>query len=266
MITLYALSRVVAVGTAAALVIGMAGPAAAEEEPPVEEIVAEALASAPVHVAVPQPDLQTDVDNNTSAASVVLMDGAEMTITPHDADNSVSLERPDGVQVLTVLDEGNTATFNVDLPDGLALIPVGEGLSVQADGPEGPVELATIESPWAVDADGQRLDTSYELGGGTLVQTVDATDATYPITLDPYVIRKWYGAQIRFSKNETKIMAAGAGGVVYVSRWVPKPWGGILSGAGGAVALWAGWALAANRCIAINVNYTGMKQPWFWSC
>lgn len=264
--TMRQIARAGAVGTAAALIIGLAGPATAAEDPSVEEVVADALASAPGHVAAPQPGLQTDVEPDTMAASVTLIEGVEITITPHDADNSVSLERPDGVQVLTVLDEGNTASFDLDLPDGLDLIPIGEGLSVQADGPAGPVELAVIESPWAVDAEGHRLDTSYSLQGGTLVQSVDTEGAAYPITLDPYVVTKWYGAQIRFSRSETKIMAAGAGGVTYVSRWLPPPYNGIVSAAAGAVALWSGWALAANKCIAINMTYIGGKTPWYWSC
>ena len=45
------------------------------------------------------------------------------------------------------------------------------------DGPEGPVLLASIAAPWAVDAPGRQLATSYSVYGSTLVQRVETKRA-----------------------------------------------------------------------------------------
>lgn len=46
--------------------------------------------------------------------------------------------------------------------------------------------IATIEQPWAFDATGQAIPTSYELNGNVLTQTVHTTsDTAYPVIADP---------------------------------------------------------------------------------
>ncbi|MFE7845558.1 hypothetical protein ACFUTX_10265 [Microbacterium sp. NPDC057407] len=46
--------------------------------------------------------------------------------------------------------------------------------------------IATIATPWAVDANGAELPTRYELSGNALTQVVDTRNAEYPITIDPH--------------------------------------------------------------------------------
>ena len=53
----------------------------------------------------------------------------------------------------------------------------GPGLDVMTDGPEGPVLLASIAAPWAVDAPGRQLSTSYSVYGSTLGQRVEIKGA-----------------------------------------------------------------------------------------
>ncbi|WP_152659558.1 hypothetical protein [Demequina salsinemoris] len=48
--------------------------------------------------------------------------------------------------------------------------------------------VASVAAPWAVDANGEALDTSYELDGSTLTQVIQTDDSTaFPVTADPAV-------------------------------------------------------------------------------
>lgn len=64
--------------------------------------------------------------------------------------------------------------------------------SAESRGPASDPELKAGEAvvgafmtPWSVDANGQTLDTHFELQGATLVQVVDTTDAAFPVVFDP---------------------------------------------------------------------------------
>lgn len=191
--------RVVAVGAAAALFTGLAAGGAAAGQKPTADVVRKAIAALPKRVPTVQGHVKTEIDPRTRKASVELAPEMHVSVTPLDTANSVSIARPDGVQVLTVLRKGDTARYKLDVPEGFSVAPSGEGLTIEADGPEGKVQMGEIEAPWAVDADGKSLPTRYALRGTMLVQTVDTAGAEYPITLDPYIMRKWYGVRVRFS-------------------------------------------------------------------
>lgn len=44
---------------------------------------------------------------------------------------------------------------------------------------------ATVDTPWAVDANGQQLPTHYVVEGESIRQVVDTTDAAFPVVADP---------------------------------------------------------------------------------
>ena len=46
-------------------------------------------------------------------------------------------------------------------------------------------ETAGIATPWALDAHGVAIPTSYTLDGTTLVQTIEHAGAAYPVVADP---------------------------------------------------------------------------------
>lgn len=260
-------SSIVVVGLAVSLAVSAGGPASAAPRS-VGEVVAAALAAAPVADVVAQPDLEAGIDRSSKRASIELVGGADVSVTPEDVPNSVSRVRPDGVQVLTVLNRGRTARYRVAVPAGTRLVDTGPGFDVVAAGPQGPVLLARIAAPWAVDATGRRLPTSYALHGDTLVQRVQTRGAVYPVVVDPSVARKWYGWQVRFSAWETKTMALGTGGTAYVASVVPQPLlSRVLAASAGAVSLWAAAAMTYDKCLALNVRYLppGLN-PWYWSC
>ena len=224
------------------------------------------MAAAPATNPVAQPDLVAGVEPVSKKASFQLVEGANIAVTPSDTKNSVSRVQPDGVQVLTVLTKGDKARFHLENPSGTQLVDTGPGFDVMADGPEGPVLLASIAAPWAVDALGRQLATSYSLHGNTLVQQVETKGAVYPIVADPSITRKWYGWQVRFNHNETRIMAIGSAGVAAIAAVLPPPLNVYLAAVAGPAAVWAQWAQQYGNCIAVNFTYVGSWHSWYWNC
>ncbi|MEQ4724743.1 hypothetical protein [Nonomuraea sp. B19D2] len=68
--------------------------------------------------------------------------------------------------------------------------------------------LAEIDLPWAKDANGNPVPTSYRVEGMTLIQTVNHAGAAYPVVADPALKLQceWWKAMCRliFSKSLTK--------------------------------------------------------------
>ncbi|MDR3070981.1 MAG: hypothetical protein LBU38_08285, partial [Propionibacteriaceae bacterium] len=85
------------------------------------------------------------------------------------------------------------------------------------------VQIGTIAAPWAVDANGESVDTHYEITGDGITQVIDADSNTaYPVTADPWwdfipktvlAVMKWVGKATVVSNA---IFAAALGG------WVVK--------------------------------------------
>lgn len=89
---------------------------------------------------------------------------------------------------MSLLEEGaSSATFTLDLPSGASLIADGGGFNIVVDTGETNITLGQVEAPWAVDAKGKELPTSYSWSNGVLTQTVDTAGAAYPIVADPAV-------------------------------------------------------------------------------
>jgi len=77
--------------------------------------------------------------------------------------------------------------FPVDISGGgrLVLQEDGSVLVVDDDGRT----AGTFISPWAVDANGQPVPTSYAIDGATLIQRIAITgDTAFPVTADPFWI------------------------------------------------------------------------------
>ena len=256
--------RSLVVALAAMMMLPTSAAVAAGPPLTTDEVVQRALQAAPAH----KPghhgaEAKVEAGNK---ATLTIVEGVDVSVTPL-GNTSRSYVRPDGVQALAVLDKGNKALFVVDIPSGMTLASDGGGYKLVAPGPEGDVVLAEIEAPWAVDAKGKQLPTSYSLNpGGVLTQTIDTDGATYPIVADPYLASKWYGVQIRFTLTETRRMALGSSGVAVVAAYVPPPWGQAIAAASGAMSVWSNAALSYNNCVAVNATYWGGFYPWYWNC
>lgn len=128
---------------------------------------------------------------------------------------TVARTTENGAQVIAVLRSGNTARFKMDLPKGGRLVegPEGSLVIVKSDD-EGGAILGRVEAPWAVDARGTALPTSYTVKGSTLVQNVDTKGATYPVVADPQLSAGWswwVGPTwvVKFNKGDVHDIMAG---------------------------------------------------------
>ena len=76
---------------------------------------------------------------------------------------------------------------------------------VDADGNEAGI----IATPWALDATGAEIPTSFALDGSTLVQTVNHHGATYPVIADPCGW-SWRGALDRLTVAAAAVLVVPA--------------------------------------------------------
>lgn len=112
-------------------------------------------------------------------------------ITVFDQGASATYVQPltSGVRLLTAFADSSTGgdrAFELDLPDGATstLLPSGDTVVADAQGRY----IGSVLQPWAVDATGRQLATSYSWDGDVLTQHVDLTDAAFPVLADP----TWY--------------------------------------------------------------------------
>ncbi|WP_203653071.1 hypothetical protein [Demequina activiva] len=128
-------------------------------------------------------------------------DGAHAAVQALD-DGSVRLQ--------TVLDSPDApSTYTYDFGQGVELVLLENG-SVEVTEPLGDGIVAvtgTIDAPWAIDADGASVPTSYTVDGSRLVQHVEhGPQHTYPITADPSYSYGWK-VYTKYSRSETRNIA-----------------------------------------------------------
>ncbi len=112
-------------------------------------------------------------------------------ITVFDQGASATYVQPlaSGVRLLTAYADASTGgdrAFELDLPDGATATALPTGDTVVADA-EGRY-IGSVLQPWAKDATGRDLPTSYSWEGDVLTQHVDLSDAVFPVLADP----TWY--------------------------------------------------------------------------
>lgn len=209
--------------------------------------------------------------------AVVSLGEFELKVSAAELDSS-STVLEDGVRVMSLLDPGVTSTdFVVELPEGAELSPSNEGFDVIVDLDGITVTVGRIAAPWAVDAEGKELPTSYSLDGETITQHVETREATYPVVADPAVTVGWgadgpgvywnmcgYQAQAIAAASVATVGVALAGGCGGASK-IPGvgSWIGTLCGFIGAPTLanvWSGvrsaikgTSLASSSCYSMRI-------------
>lgn len=158
-----------------------------------------------------------------------------------------------GARALVTLknaDAPTTQRFDLGLPDGATLIADGAGGYdiVTSAGGAGVVVRGHIDAPWAKDANGKAVSTSYSLDGNTLVQTIrTGHDTAFPVVADPHYTWGIISGTVYFNKNETKVLALGG----TVVGWLPHP--AAIVGGRSLMGI-AGYAAATGQCIKFKVN------------
>lgn len=196
--------------------------------------------------------------------------GSASVFDGRGADNSIITEPvASGARVLVQLESAlapSTYRFPITGATRLEQNADGSITVYDATGDAAGIPAATIAPPWAKDANGQPVPTSYAIDGTTVIQRVQVDENTaFPVTADPTFQGScgWFTCTIRLSRGATRNArdaawiigaAGGACGVVTAGA------AAIVCGAAiapGAVVL----AVAAGRfyeegdCLAINFTH-----------
>jgi len=177
-----------------------------------------------------------------------------------------------GFAVLAVLEDGQSAaTFSGLIPAGASLKATGDG-GFRIIGSDG-IETSAINAPWARDASGRNLPTSYSVDGANVIQTVDTQGATYPIVADPYLTFGWL-IYINYTKADVLRYYPGSVFLNQAAAAAACAVIGNVYGAAACASLTAGWfqsigdsfrqAKAQGRCVKIGLTYVGFV-PVQWN-
>lgn len=156
-----------------------------------------------------------------------------------------------GTQLLAVHLSRSKLTTMYRFP-GMRLKERGDTLAVTD--PSGVVH-AHVEAPFAVDAVGKPVPTTFRIDGEFLHQEIAPSAATiFPVVSEPDVRWGWPVTQVLFSRDETIGIAAGVGTCATITGRAPSPLGRTISISCGLLAVYAGTLLAQNRCIGVQVD------------
>lgn len=234
-----------------------------------------------------------------------IVDGQSVTEIGEDA-SVVTQPTEDGVRMVSVLEtsEADMAVdYALDLPANITLVANEEGgfyIAEEREAVEQPIEGATIaesvavaeiQAPWAVDADGNPVDTHYVYNGvsDTLTQVVTPdADTVFPVAADPSIdfhrpcVGAWrikvcvsLGATVYWNWHETKAIQKWDSS----GQWFSSAGCGLIgtvAGAGigvapcvaGVQAAWAylEWLVNTKRCLSVhikNLGYVPVAAPGF---
>ncbi|MFK8844726.1 hypothetical protein [Streptomyces sp. Ac-502] len=170
--------------------------------------------------------------NNVTGATA----GKNTTVYPDAAratDLAVQPTTDGGIRALAVLKNATAPReqrYDIGLPTGAHLVKLDNG-AVAAIAKNGTF-LGGFTTPWAKDANGKPVPTSYRVDGNTLIQSVQTTNSTtFPVVADP----KWLDEA---AKGVTTGMIGGcaagalAGGAGCLPGAVAS---GVIGGIGGAI-------------------------------
>lgn len=231
-------------------------------------------------VASPTDPLSVTSDGTVSAGQVTIslegIDGSpavrdDRQIWEDGVVGTVAQATSTGVQVLSVFSspEETTATFDFE----------GADLELNEDGsvtiwPAGQAEthlgepLGYVHRPWATDASDLPVSTFFTVEGSKLTQAIEPTSATtWPVVADPKVESHWWGRDIRFTKSETRAIAAASSGCAVAATLIPDPTVSKAIAVGcGAISVYANSALSYGKCVALKDPKFGPTIPWIWDC
>lgn len=186
------------------------------------------------------------------------------TLLSDDARSVGVQSLPNGVRLISVLADSGSPTstaFAVTLPpdQSLQVDSLGGVLVIQ----EG-VSVGRFSAPWAIDAAGTSLPTSYVLTDDTITQTIDTAGAQFPIVADPHYTWGIITGTVYFNKSETLKIAASTAFIAALGAFAPPPFNVIFVASAATISLLAAWAMADNECISIKttgqiIQYSGSQ-------
>ncbi|MFE0461409.1 hypothetical protein ACFW1A_19390 [Kitasatospora sp. NPDC058965] len=216
---------------------GRPGSAAAAAEPSAEPSVRHAriaLKGAPATAVRVRPQVSVTPDALPGIDSAVIEDA--------NADSHVVVLR----DARAATDVGFTVgDFDGRLvPDPLGGVLLVDRATGRADG--------RISAPWAYDADGRALPTSFTVDGDTVTQHVDTRGAAFPVVADPHYTWGWITGTVYFNKSETAHMAANAGFAAGIFAFAPAPFNLIGAAVAGNISRVAWNASSDGKCVKVK--------------
>jgi hypothetical protein len=221
----------------------------------------------------PGPDLTPAIGDERFVERVAGVDVAPVASLRAATVNGLALTAPANRTfrtedaMIAVLQQGQTeARFGLPVGVTASISPEGGGtpgavVLTDLDG-----RVSVLAAPWAKDAHGVSLPTSYRIEGSTLVQTVDTAGAVFPVAADPKVVYSWFYTRktVYFNKSETSRLAAGGGVARLVTAAVPGL--NLVTGVLTGVAL---GAVVLGKCVAITGTNTtfvpGVAVPYYYT-
>lgn len=154
-------------------------------------------------------------------------------------------------------------TFEFVMPEGWELMKSPETGAVAVLDESGEV-VGGVAPPWAVDAEGNEVETSFAVQGkNKLVQTVNHEGATYPVMADPSVT---LGQNVYIWFSGWEIAWWGSASAAYLSAYFCAVWGWVhpvmcAVGAAGAAVLITAFnsVFAGSQC-----RYVVAFRYWGW--
>ncbi len=174
--------------------------------------------------------------------------------------NAVQAEDDGSVRMLTVIDNKSaprTYDYKITVPEGGVVHLTKQGGAIVFDELNNPV--ASVDAPWATDAKGNQVKTWFTTDGQTLTQHImhNLRGTTYPVAADP-LVRRWYGADYEFNRNQTNNVMLGTGGSAIVAAAIPEPTASkALASILGGATVYAGWIYNRGGCLKISFSYVG---------
>lgn len=167
--------------------------------------------------------------------------------------------------------------FELELPKGIVPTLEDDGsvefvleskASKKSNGTVAEATFGEIKKPWAQDAEGNSVPTSFSLKGNTLTQTIDFTEDTkFPVLADPEAEWKGFYGRLTYSKAETANMRdqgvviagllAGSAGIAALFGPGAPIVAAVLAGASatavGIISATASNAHSDGRCLQVDI-------------
>jgi len=193
---------------------------------------------------------ELDLRGSDTAVSVVMGAANE----PDEPETRYTSDQLDGTttRVAAVLASPKNANPSWTFDEGteLYVLPDGRVSVADADGNL----LAGIAAPWAIDAGGQRVETTYTAEGNVLTQHVEVNESTtFPVVADPTftVFPGYWTATLNRSESAAAVGTVGSCAAVFSKSPVPAL--RALTVACGALAAFSTAQLAGGKCVKVHV-------------
>ncbi|MFV0634250.1 hypothetical protein [Demequina sp.] len=215
--------------------------------------------------------LEVSLPDEVTVADAQVADDGTVVYTDTGADAHAAVQTLDdgSVRLQTILESDDASkTFTCGLGDVIPVLLDDGSVELTQEVADGILTVVgTVDAPWAIDANGERVNTWYTVGGNELVQHVNPTaDAVYPITADPKITRAWWNTTIYVNRNETALLAGGynlaAAGLLVIPEGVSKVLAAVVAGGAAYISTVHGM----GKCLkAVSYGHltTPVLQPYW---